>query len=699
MLKFRILACLMVLLIGNNLFSQAKKIDSLNAVLGKSKEDTNKVNTLIALSRATTGSAPAEALLSATKALKLAQQLQFVKGEALAYKYVGMFYYNNTNNVEALDNWLKSLEKFKSINDKTGISNMLSNIGALYDRQADDAKSLEYSLQSLQLAEEIGDKIRIATALQNIGNTYLRKKATRTKALEYFFRAVPYSEELKDQDLSVTLYTNMGDAYFIMEKIDSALFYYKKGLAASQNAEQTTTVYIYNYLGKGYAKKGDYNLAIDYQKRSVALAKKLEAKMDIGKSLLGLGDTYFTTNNIPASLTTYKEAETFLKNAEAKDELKDTYKGLTKTYERMGDYTNAYQYQSLLLDIKDSIYNTETDKKLTSLQFDYDMTKKESQISLLTKDKALDEANIQRQKNTKNAFAIGFALILFFAFAMYRNYLQKQKANEVLEHALADLKMTQSQLVHAEKMASLGELTAGIAHEIQNPLNFVNNFSDLNKELLTEMIEEIDKGNLQDAKDIATDVIENEIKINHHGKRADSIVKGMLQHSRTGSAIKEPTDINAIADEYLRLGFHGLRAKDNSFNTNMVTDYDASVGMINIVPQDISRVLLNLITNAFYAVGEKKKENIPGYEPCVSVSTKKLGNKIEIRVRDNGNGIPAKVLEKIFQPFFTTKPTGEGTGLGLSMSYDIITKGHGGTISATTAEGEYAEFCITLPIK
>ena len=216
---------------------------------------------------------------------------------------------------------------------------------------------------------------------------------------------------------------------------------------------------------------------------------------------------------------------------------------------------------------------------------------------------------------------------------------------------------------------------------------------------INKVIEEIDKGNLEDAKDIARDVIENDIKINHHGKRADSIVKGMLQHSRTGSAVKEPTDINAIADEYLRLGFHGLRAKDNSFNTNMVTDYDASIGLINIVPQDISRVLLNLITNSFYAVGEKKKQNIPGYEPSVSVSTKKLGDKIEIRVRDNGNGIPAKVMEKIFQPFFTTKPTGEGTGLGLSMSYDIITKGHGGSISATTAEGEFAEFCITLPIK
>jgi two-component system, NtrC family, sensor kinase len=699
MLKLRIFACLIVVLLCSNAFSQANIIDSLNAVLAKSKEDTNKVNTLIALSKASVGSSPADALKSATSAQKLAQDLHFVKGEAYAFKYIGIYYYNNSNNVETLNNWLKSLELFKSIDFKPGISNLLGNIGSLYDRQADDAKSLEYSLQSLQLAEEIGDKMRIATTSQNIGNTYLRKKATRVKALQYLLRAIPISEELKDQDLSVTLFSNLGDAYYILDKIDSALYYYKKGLEASKNAEQTTTVYIYNYIGKGYAKKGNYNLAIDYQKRSVALAKKLDAKMDVGKSLLGLGDTYFATDNIPASMSSYKEAEIYLKNADARDELKDTYKGLTKTYERMHDYTSAFHYQNLLIDIKDSIYNAETDKKLSSLQFDYDMSKKESQISLLTKDKALDEEKLQRQKNTKNAFAVGFGLILLFAFVMVRNYRQKQKANIVLEQTLTDLKSTQTQLIHSEKMASLGELTAGIAHEIQNPLNFVNNFSDLNKELLTEMIEEIDKGNLEDAKAIAADVIDNEIKVNHHGKRADSIVKGMLQHSRTGTAVKEPTDINALADEYLRLGFHGLRAKDNSFNTNMITDYDESIGLINVIPQDIARVLLNLITNAFYVVGEKKKENIPGYEPAVSISTKKLSDKIEIRVRDNGNGIPANVMEKIFQPFFTTKPTGEGTGLGLSMSYDIITKGHGGTINATTVEGAYAEFCITLPIK
>jgi histidine kinase len=265
-----------------------------------------------------------------------------------------------------------------------------------------------------------------------------------------------------------------------------------------------------------------------------------------------------------------------------------------------------------------------------------------------------------------------------------------------IEKAYTELKATQSQLIQSEKMASLGELTAGIAHEIQNPLNFVNNFSEVSSELLNEMKVELLKGNNDEALAIADDVKLNLEKINHHGKRADAIVKGMLQHSRSSSGVKEPTDINALCDEYLRLSYHGLIAKDNSFNATLKTDFDDGVGVINVVPQDIGRVILNLLTNAFYAVGEKKKSNIEGYEPVVSIKTIKIGGKVEIRVTDNGNGIPGKVLNKIFQPFFTTKPTGEGTGLGLSLSYDIITKGHGGILEVKTKEGEFTEFVVIL---
>ncbi len=276
-----------------------------------------------------------------------------------------------------------------------------------------------------------------------------------------------------------------------------------------------------------------------------------------------------------------------------------------------------------------------------------------------------------------------------------------QQKNE-LQETLVLLQTTQQQLIQSEKLASLGELTAGIAHEIQNPLNFVNNFSEVNTELIDEMQEEITKGNLEEVIAIAHDIKENQQKINLHGKRADSIVKGMLQHSRISSGTKELTDVNALADEYLRLAYHGLRAKDKSFNAELITHFDEKLPKINIVPQDVGRVMLNLFNNAFYAVHQKQKTAGTAYRPTIEMSTKlisshKGGRMVEITVKDNGNGIPDSIKEKIMQPFFTTKPTGEGTGLGLSLSYDIVVKGHNGSININTVEGEGSEFIVALP--
>ncbi|ACT92361.1 sensor histidine kinase [Dyadobacter fermentans] len=283
--------------------------------------------------------------------------------------------------------------------------------------------------------------------------------------------------------------------------------------------------------------------------------------------------------------------------------------------------------------------------------------------------------------------------------------LTQQK--EELQKAIEELKATQNQLIQSEKMASLGELTAGIAHEIQNPLNFVNNFSEVSVELCQELEEEIEKTGIADddkdyIKGIIADLSQNQQKITHHGKRADSIVKGMLQHSRVSSGEKEPVEVNALADEYMRLAYHGLRAKDKEFNAALVTDFDPTIGTVNVLPQDLGRVFLNLFTNAFYAVSEKKRRlseagQLGDYKPEVRISTKKFDNKLYIRVSDNGTGMPEHVKAKIFQPFFTTKPTGQGTGLGLSMSYDIITNGHGGVLEVDTVEGEKTEFRITIP--
>ncbi len=329
------------------------------------------------------------------------------------------------------------------------------------------------------------------------------------------------------------------------------------------------------------------------------------------------------------------------------------------------------------------------------------------------------EPLIDEQLQAIHALADAFSA----AYARYEDFNKLESANVKIERTLVDLRQAQSQLVQSEKMASLGELTAGIAHEIQNPLNFVNNFSEVSSELIAEMTSELDKGDIQEAKLIATDIQQNLEKINHHGKRADAIVKGMLQHSRSSGGVKESTDINKLADEYLRLAYHGLRAKDNSFNATLKIDFDGSIGEIKIVPQDIGRVLLNLYNNAFYAVAEKKKQSsnprassfvkppasakapvenpvenpVNEFESIVTISTRRINDNVEIIVKDNGSGIPQKIVDKIFQPFFTTKPTGQGTGLGLSLSYDIM-KAHGGEIRVETQEGEGTVFVMLLPV-
>ncbi len=375
---------------------------------------------------------------------------------------------------------------------------------------------------------------------------------------------------------------------------------------------------------------------------------------------------------------------------------------LTDYYKEHNIIDSAFKYQQFAMAAKDSLFNLEKQRQFSDIAFSQELQQKEIQ-------QQIEKARLQYNSRMKIYFLVGgIGILLLVAGLLFRNNRQKQKARVKIEKAYEELRDTQAQLIQREKMASLGELTAGIAHEIQNPLNFVNNFSEVSNELLDEMNEELNNGDIEEAKAISSDIKQNLEKINHHGKRADAIVKGMLQHSRSSTGVKEPTNINALCDEYLRLSYHGLRAKDKTFNATMKTDFDETIGNINIIPQDIGRVILNLINNAFYAAplppeGGFKNPQIK-HEPTVWVSTKKVGDKVLISVRDNGPGIPKKILDKIFQPFFTTKPTGQGTGLGLSLSYDIV-KAHGGELKVETLptgevgkEGEGTEFIIQLPV-
>jgi signal transduction histidine kinase len=375
---------------------------------------------------------------------------------------------------------------------------------------------------------------------------------------------------------------------------------------------------------------------------------------------------------------------------------------LADLYARKSSIDSAYHYQQLAISYNDTLFGAAKFNKIQHVLSDEQQRQQ----------KLLQEQQDQKERYQLIAEVAVVLFILIVAVLIWRNNLSQRKKNRILDEqkdqltqqrdelqtTLAELKITQTQLIQSEKLASLGELTAGIAHEIQNPLNFVNNFSDVNRELIDELRDSLERNDIDDALSIADDIQQNEEKVNHHGKRADAIVKNMLQHSRNNSGEKEPVDINSMADEYLRLSYHGLRAKDKLFNAEMATDFDTNLPKISVIPQDVGRVLLNLFNNAFYAVQQKKKAAGSDYRPLVKISTALKGKFIEIKVSDNGTGMPDDVKEKILQPFFTTKPTGEGTGLGLSLSYDIVVKGHGGTITVDTKENEFTEFTVLLPL-
>ncbi|HKB44072.1 MAG TPA: ATP-binding protein [Chitinophagaceae bacterium] len=486
---------------------------------------------------------------------------------------------------------------------------------------------------------------------------------------------------------------NLGQSYLTANKPDTALFYEKMAeQTAFQSSFKKYLGSIDLLMGDIYQALGDQSMSLKYYYNGLQAATEQNNRSSLSRIYLRLTKYHLATGNKDSALYYSRKNLQTIQSlgliAGLESNIGIGYENVYLSYKLNQQFDSAFKYQGLALIAKDSL-NKRMTKNLTAF---HNLTFSE-QLRLQNVEK---EKTAYQNKITTYFLLAGIGVLLLLAIIFYRNNRQKQKAKIKIEQAYDNLKTTQAQLIQSEKMASLGELTAGIAHEIQNPLNFVNNFSEVNTELIEEMQQEMDKGNLGDAKTISNDIRENEEKINHHGKRADAIVKGMLQHSRSSNGIKEPTDINALADEYLRLAYHGLRAKDKSFNATMKTDFDETIGNINIIPQDIGRVILNLITNAFYAVTEKKKQTVDDYEPTVSVSTKKINGKVEIKVSDNGNGIPQKVSDKIFQPFFTTKPTGQGTGLGLSLSYDII-KAHGGEIKVETKEGEGTEFIVNLP--
>ncbi len=556
--------------------------------------------------------------------------------------------------------------------------------------QGDYPKALEAALNMQRLSEQIKkDSPWVEASAYYYSGVLYREMEDYPNAISKFRENIELCKKIDNLGGQFAGLSQLGTIYLRIDKLDSAMQNAQKGYDLGLKA-----IRFKKFFALSIGVLGNVHTALGHFDTARALFH------DAIQQSIRYDNAYFETLNY-----------FYLANLYLKMHLKDSclwYAGKSLQLSRMHHFTEFTLNASRILA---AVYNNEKNA---------DSTLRYTTIMLGAKDSIFSQARVrqfqqsafneiqrllqlnaekERYQNKIRTYLLSAALFFFLllAFILFRNARQRQKAADRIEKAYQELKSTQAQLIQSEKMASLGELTAGIAHEIQNPLNFVNNFSEVNAELIDEAELAIETGRINEAKELLTNLRNNESKINQHGKRADGIVKSMLLHSRETKGQKEPTDINALANEYLRLSYQGLRAKDNAFNAALHTNLDPKIGTINIIPQDIGRVLLNLYNNAFYAVSEKLKHQPHDYEPTVSVSTTRIDGKVEIRVRDNGDGIPQKVFDKIFQPFFTTKPAGTGTGLGLSLSYDIV-KAHGGEIKVETKEGEFTEFIIQMPI-
>jgi two-component system, NtrC family, sensor kinase len=671
------------------------------------RKDTAWLNAINMLAFTYAEKNPDSALLLLKNHVQLCREADYPTGEAAAHINAGVTYYNKGDYPASIERLNLAMELCKKHKLSGLLPKVLNNLGLTAAAQGNFSKALQYYYDALAAAAAVKDQFTAGSIYNNIAIVNYYQNKPEEAELNYK-KFLDVSIQLHDTDGIVIANNNIGEVYLDKNDYVQAKQYFTTALTnAALAGKKRSLISANKNLGLLYFKADSLELAARYFKHAADLAFEAGYKPSACIAVTGLAKTLHKQGRLTEALTYANHALVMAEEMGQPQLMRDANEVLATIYESRGDALQALKHFRFFKQYADSLRNSEAERMNERLKAEFDFSKKELEFERKT---------LQQRWIIFSAFA-AFITALLVIFLVYRSRQKEKRANKILhqtniaieeqksiaEKALEQLKAAQKQLVQAEKMASLGELTAGIAHEIQNPLNFVNNFSEVSGELTRELVDEVEKGNTDEVKAIAGDLVQNLEKINHHGQRAADIVKGMLQHSRSSSGVKEPTDINALCDEYLRLAYHGLRAKDKTFNARFTTDLDTSIQKINVVPQDIGRVILNLINNAFYAVSERKRtegEELKAegktYEPTVSIHTKKLGDKIEIRVADNGTGIPQKVIDKIFQPFFTTKPTGQGTGLGLSLSYDIV-KVHGGELKVETKEGEGTTFIINFP--
>lgn len=655
-------------------WAQQKQIDSVRAVLSGNIDDIVRINSLLELSRFYFRSNPDSVITLSQQAYELAGKYKLGAKQATALNDIAVGYNDLGDYPKSVQIHYRALKLSEDLHDITGIARTRNNLGDLYMRQGNYRKALEILLPA-------------------------------NKTWGQFLSSHPKLTSPRDRLLAPILLVNIGESYLNLGKTDSAEYYLQQAYKQGKYAEDIVPI-IERDFGEVEIARRHREKALKYLHEAIKLSVPIADLQTLSMSWLSTAKLYHNNKQQDSAEYYAQKALDVARPNKLEQDVLNAGNALYSYYEEDHNLPMAYKYFRLATAAKDSLYSQDKVKQMLSL--DFEETQRQQEIA----------ATQEQYRATVRMYALlaGLAVLLLLVIIFWRNGKQRLKANELLksqnkeiekqkktvENALSELKTTQNQLVQSAKMASLGELTAGIAHEIQNPLNFVNNFSEVNEEMLDELKAESTKPKAERDEQLEMElingIIDNERKIRHHGKRADFIVKGMLEHSRTSTGERQVTNINVLADEFLKLSYHGLRAKDKTFNAELVTNFDNKLPKANIVQQDIGRVLINLFGNAFYAVNQKAKTTGNSYKPTVEVSTIQQNGSVIISVKDNGTGIPDNIREKIMQPFFTTKPTGDGTGLGLSLSYDIVVKGHGGKIDVESKEGEGSTFIVTLPL-
>jgi two-component system NtrC family sensor kinase len=569
-------------------------------------------------------------------------------------------------------------------------------------------EALDAYFKSADLARKSQNLVAEGASFGAIGDTYSVGK-NHTNAVHYYLKAIKVLRQSKDSISLASVLSNTGDEYLSAANYKAALSYFNEAKRIFDKASYLSGIgYSLGNIGMVYANTGKNDLAERNINEAIAILEKTQDYYPICEYLLSMADVYQSKNDTKTALNYTQRSLRLAEQYGLTEQVAKASHKLASLYEKTGDTRAALASYKKYVVYRDSLNNLTSVQKMADLRTNYEVSQKQGEVNMLTQQK-----RNQKFMLISLGIILGLTILIVAILAknsqirkkayanLQRQKLETEKQKAKSEEALHNLQITQKQLIQSAKMASLGELTAGIAHEIQNPLNFINNFSEVSVELLAELkegpVNQLTASNKAEADQLIDEVANSLKKITDHGRRADAIVKGMMQHSRSSLGRKEPTDINALADEYLCLNYHGLKVKDKDFNAKYVTNFDQNIGKLKVIPQDLASVFCNLYSNAFFAVNEKKKQLNGIFEPLVSVTTKRIGNNVEIAVKDNGIGIPQDIQDKIFQPFFTTKPAGQGTGLGLSLSYDIISA-HGGEIKMDTKEGEFTEFTIQLPI-